>query len=234
VVAPLDHGRDAVKRVTAIGLGLLLLGVYCAGCASREKVKVTSAGTPDYQELHVAYDVNDTGARAVDSPIVRSVGHVESIAEEPEHARRLRLEIEYPYPGIHPQFVHVTLRMLPAGPKGSADEAKIEAAEQDFPRGFSNSTLRPSASGLVQRKAAAPAPKLKGECLVIDMPKYEVDSLLVDLATDGFFDGDGKPDGESHLDVTCNKGQVEKGWKREPRLDDMVDMLKRYGTPAVN
>ena len=65
------------------------------------------------------------------------------------------------------------------------------------------------------------------------MPKTELTAVFLDLADDGYFKNPAVKDGASHLEVTYNQGQVEKAWNREPRLEQLVDLLKRHGSPST-
>jgi hypothetical protein len=58
-------------------------------------------------------------------------------------------------------------------------------------------------------------------------------ALFVDLANDGFFQRPSVNEGEAHLEVVYNQGIVDKVWSRETHLEQLVDLLKRHGTPAV-
>jgi hypothetical protein len=239
-----------VRRTLAISCGLLLLvGVAGSGCSSTEKIHLTESGTPDFQRLQIVYEVNSNGglARLDEPPAVRTVGLTDSSQAEPTHANpaapsvRLRLEIQYPYPGVHEDFVHATLKVLPAASKNSTI---IDTGDAPPPglRGFSNANSR--GGGMLFGSVGPPVdrgPKSGEELLVIDMPKTELNALFVDLANDGFFKSPkvfyfkspSVKAGDSHLEVSFNEGQVAKDWTREPRLEQLVDLLKRHGTPTL-
>lgn len=223
----------AVRRTLAIPFGIVLLfGLAGWGCSSTQKIRLTETGAPDFQQLQIVYDVNSIGSLAsVNEPAaVRPAGHADSDHAAPPPASRLRLEIQYPYPGVHEDFVHVTLRILPPG----ATDANARSGPPPGLRGFSNANSR--GGGLLSLTAGPPmlrGPNPGEECLVIDMPKAELSALFVDLANDGFFQGPGVKAGETHLEVMYNQAQVEKLWTREPRLDQLVEMLKHHGTPTT-
>ena len=63
----------------------------------------------------------------------------------------------------------------------------------------------------------------------LDIPKLELDLLLVDLANSGFFDDQERLATTGQLDVTINRGRVAKRWTREARLDDLTSLVNRYG-----
>jgi hypothetical protein len=232
-----DHGRGAVRRTLAIPSGLVLLfGLAGSGCSSTEKIHLTESGAPDFQRLAIVYDVNSVGSLAFrDEPsAVRPAGLVDSgHADPPPPGSRLRLEIQYPYPGVNPDFVHATLRILPPGTDSSADFGLTSGPPTGL-RGFSNANSR---GGGLMSPTVGPAvnrgPKPGEEWLVIDMPKSELSALFVDLANDGFFQRPNVSGGESHLEVMYNQALVDKVWTREPHLEQLVDLLKRHGTPTV-
>jgi hypothetical protein len=225
-----NHGRDAVERWAAVLCGLIVAAAACnSGCASREKVPLTQTGRPDYQQLHIVYDFkSDAGHTRLDEPPgVQKVSHsTDNADEKSQQPGQFRLEIQYPHPDVHPEFARVTLRALSGesrpvstAPRGSFDWVLHQiAGRSDSPKGNSS---QDGAHGPVE------------EILVIDLPKTQLDNLLFDLAHHGFFDKGDSTSGESRIQVTYNKGEVEKGWTHEARLDDIAEILRRHGKPAA-
>jgi hypothetical protein len=221
-----------VKRTLAISAATLMLGLLAAGCSSSEKIHLTENGTPDFKSLEIIYDVNSVGGVAGlnGMPDVLPVSHTESSAADPPQITRVRLEVQYPYPGLHPEFVHVTLRILPR----NASTLGLRSGSPTGLKGFSNANSRGGGLlSLTVGPSAEHSPGPEEECLVLDMPKTELNAMFADLAGDGFFKNPAAKDGESHLDVTFNEGQVEKVWIREPRLEKLVELLKKHGTPSA-
>ena len=136
-------------------------------------------------------------------------------------------------PGVHPG-------LCPCDVEGIWPRPKIPTilGIRDAPppglRGFSNANSR--GGGLFSITVGSPpthSPQAGEECLVIDMPKTELNALFVDLANDGFFKSPSVNEGEAHLEVVYNQGVVDKVWSRETHLEQLVDLLKRHGTPTV-
>jgi hypothetical protein len=213
-----------------------MFGLVGSGCTSSEKIRLTESGTPDFKQLAIVYDVSSAGSLACrDATLaVRTVGLTDPIHTDPLPPNsRLRLEIQYPYPGVHPDFVHATLKVIPAGAKGSTI-IEVNNAPPAGLRGFSNSSSH--GGGLLSPTVGPPvhhAPKPGEEWLVIDLPKSELTALFVDLANEGFFQRPSVKEGEAHLEVVYNQGVVDKVWSRETHLEQLVDLLKRHGTPTV-
>jgi hypothetical protein len=207
-----DRGRDAVRRSVILSLSLLGSLGFAAGCVTPEKVTVTTTGVPDYQRMHVVYDVNSDSGR-LDQPPVCQVSQADEATPNPP-STRVRLELEYPYPGLHPAFARATLRVLdgsnPPQTTAAKDNSKASAKKS-----------KESSSAHFE------------EALVIDLPKTELDSLLKDLAGDGFFKKQDIASGTSNLTVTYNRATVEKGWNHEARLDDLIKMLEAHGSPVA-
>ena len=114
---------------------------------------------------------------------MQQVGLVES-KQPAGPPTRLHLEVQYPYPGVHPDFVHVTLRSL--APGQNPNDLGIRDAPPPGLRGFSNANSR--GGGLLSITVGSPptqAPQAGEECLVIDMPKTELRALFLDLANEG-------------------------------------------------
>jgi hypothetical protein len=223
-----------VKRTLANwGFFSLVVGLAAAGCTTpAEKIRITETGAADFQQLAIVYDANSIGGLAMVSPpsSVQQAGHSETVPTNPPLAsKRVRLEIQYPYPGLHEDFVHVTLRTLAPGSKANNADPRTTGLQ-----GFSNANSR--GGGLFSMTVGpppAPVENPDGECLVLDMPKSELTGIFLDLAKDGYFKQPAVKDGAAHLEVTYNQGQVEKVWNKEPRLEQLVDLLKQHGTPPT-
>jgi hypothetical protein len=221
-----------VRRTLANwGLFSLFVGLAAAGCSSSEKIRLTESGEADFHQLHIAYDSNSIGGLVAVSPksTVQLAGLSETASADPVlPSKRVRLEVQYPYPGLHEEFVHVTLRTV-----DPASTANTEPRTTPL-RGFSNANSR--GGGLLSvtfGPPPTPPAKPPEECLVLDMPKSELTGIFLELAKDGYFKNPAVKDGASNLEVTYNEGQVEKVWNREAQLDHLVDMLKRYGVPET-
>jgi hypothetical protein len=167
-----------------------------------EKVALNSNGAPNYQRLSIVYDVKSDAAALDQPPAVRPVSYSQDAATTPPTGR-FRLEVQYPYPGVHRGFARATLRIV-------------------------TDTIPPKTTGNIR-----PRPSRMEEALVLDLPKSQLDALLKDLAADGFFKRSSIPGPQSTLAVTYNRGRVEKGWNREQRLDDLIEMLRHHGTPVA-
>ena len=221
-----------MKRTLAISAATLLLGLFEAGCSSSEKIHLTEGGAPDFKSLEIVYDVNSVGGVAGlnGMPDVLPASHTDSNPADSPQITRVRLEVQYPYPGVNPEFVHVTLRILPR----NGSNLGLRSGAPTGLRGFSNANSRGGGLlSLTVGPSAEQSPSPEEECLVLDMPKTELNAVFVDLADDGFFKNPAAKDGESHLDVMYNEGQVEKVWIREPRLEQLVELLKKHGTPSA-
>ncbi len=215
--------------------------LFGAGCAATEKVKLSSDGEPEYKKLRIVYeckpeasfvrldqppDVQQAGfdfeetkpdqAKKDDTGVDEGKSSVKKVdRKKPRTANsRLRLEIEYPHAGANPEFAQATLYVVTNPDRPVPDM-----------RGVSNSSKRFESPPAAQVRVGE-------EVLVLELPKKKLDALLFDLAHDGFF-GDANPEaGESRVDVTLDRGQVAKKWKREPSLDELVSLLRHRGKPS--
>lgn len=204
---------------------LLCLGE--AGCTTTEKIKVSKTGAPEYQQLHVVYDskADDGPPRLDEPPTIRQTSAVAQSRDDCSWTKAdFRLEIQYPCPGVHPAFARATLRVHPV----DADNPKPAKKNSSW---FGSSKKSPPP----ETKPAEPADggKHVDEMLVLDLPRTELDAVLADLAHDGYFTRPNIVHGQSQLHIDCNKGQVQKRWNREPRLDAMIDLLRQHGTPVA-
>ena len=233
------------------------VALWLPGCAWSEKIKVANDGSPEYQNLQITYDLASTpDLQRLDQPApIVQTSSVDSkpgseagaAATRPWTKRRVHLELQYPYPGVHPAFARATLRIVTDVKISKAPE---KPAAVDWSNAFSGSPVtysQHSPSGM-----SAPQPMKKPEpvappanlppeeqeelaateeVLYIDLPKTEIDTLLRELAKEEFFKAPSNPDGQSHMLVVVNKGRCEKGWSRDEQLDRLVELLRRHGAP---
>ena len=234
---------------------LLLIGLLGQGCccSRTEKIRLTETGAPDFKRLELVYDVDSPGGMAfVGQPsAVRLAGETDASAApaagpEVPPEQRVRLEIQYPYPGVHAEFVHATLKVLSpataspapagsaAGPGDSGSGDGGQGGTPSGPRGFSNANSR--GGGLLSLTVGPPVqqPAQPGEeVLVIDLPKTELTAIFAEMADDGFFKKPPITDGKTYLAVTYNEGQVEKAWTREAALERLIGLIKQHGTATL-
>jgi hypothetical protein len=242
-----------------VALVATVTGLSLSGCTYSEKIKLAANGAPEYQTLQISYDLASTPElKRLDQPsgIVEQTAGVEpasndqpsSTATRPWARRRVHLELQYPYPGIHPAFARATLRIVTDVKKPRPEENSGKAAWQD-PFSFTGTPVTYSQHTPGGMSAPIPAKKpepsepsklppedqedlaASEEVLYIDLPKTELDDVLAELAKTDFFKLPSNPDGASHLVVVFNKGRCEKGWSHEERLDQLVDLLRRHGAP---
>ena len=65
----------------------------------------------------------------------------------------------------------------------------------------------------------------------LDLPKSELDAILAELNSHGFFAEQGRPsDAESQLEVRLNRRWTSKRWGYEPALDALTTRVCEEGT----
>ena len=242
--------RTRIAKSLAIVASFVALCL--AGCVVDEKIKLAANGAPDYRSLKISYDLASTPElQRLDQPsAVQQTANVESTSDgqsaaqtsRPWTRRRVHLELQYPYPGVHPAFARATLRIVTDGPKKSKPETKPRSSEWKDVFSFSGTSVSDSKREPTGKKTDALEPSklppddqedlaATEEVLYIDIPKTELDEVLTELAKTDFFKLPSNPDGASHLVVVFNKGRCEKVWAREDHLDRLVEMLRRHGAP---
>jgi hypothetical protein len=236
-VRPLVLGvRRSSRGIGSVVLTAALVALLVSGCTSSEKIKLAANGAPEYHSLQVSYDLASTPElkRLDEPPPVEQTAHVEQISHReparptrPWTRQRVHLELQYPYPGVHPAFVRATLRIVA--------DAKSKPAEKP-PAWSLPFASNPAPKPQANEPAALPPddledPHATDEVLYIDIPKTEVDAVLGELAKADFFSVPSDPDGASHVVVVFNKGRCEKGWSRDARLDRLVELLRQHGAP---
>jgi hypothetical protein len=229
-----------------------------AGCAANETIKIGADGSPAYHNLQIIYDLASTpDLRRLDQPpridqtsaVELASNNQPVVTTRPWTRRRVHLELQYPYPGVHPAFARATLRIVTDAEKKPKPSEKPRSTDwkDAYPLAATSVAYSQPASGgtstfIPAKKPEAPEPSrlppedqedgdVTEEVLYIDLPKTELDDVLTELAKTDFFKRPSNPDGASHVVVALNKGRCEKGWTREEHLDRLIDMLRRHGAP---
>jgi hypothetical protein len=206
---------------------LLMLAGGASGCRSTgSRVRLSETGTPQYQRIHLEYDV-DGSAR--DIPL-EGVGLAQVGYERPApgdlHWTTAELSIDYPHPEGKAGMARATLRLsnrpkeLPAPPV--AEEKKsLTTRIKEIPEWFTGSEPAPETPA----KPAA----LDDEIWVLDFPQYQLDLLVLDLSRGGFFEAQQRNQPGTRLDISIDTGRTEKSWTPEPRLDAFVNRVHEEG-----
>lgn len=205
--------------------------VLCAsGCTLSEKIGVDSTGAPIYEKLHIVYEL--PGADAVSKSRSTQRDRQSPTADiEPVDWQELswpvvRLEIAYPHPEAPAQFGRATVVFSDTPPSADSGEEMPAGPLQSGLERLTAWRSKPAAESTVTpAHVAGPGDVVR----YLDLPKLELDLLLVDLANSGFFDDQQRPAATAQLDVTINRGRVAKRWTREARLDDLLSLVNRYG-----
>jgi hypothetical protein len=236
-VRPLTLGvRRSLREIGSAAVAAALVALLVPGCTSSEKIKLAANGAPEYRNLQISYDLASTPElRRLDEPSpVEQTAHVEQTSHSepakptrPWTRRRVHLELQYPYPGVHPAFVRATLRIIA--------DAKNKSQEKPSAWSLPFASSPPKKAQPTEPAALPPDDQedaaATDEVLYIDIPKTEVDAVLGELAKADFFSLPSNPDGASHVVVVFNKGRCEKGWSRDERLDRLVELLRQHGAP---
>ena len=214
----------------------LLLVAACllpGGCAMRHTVAQTESGAPQYRNVRLVYRLSQTSSRGTASFSRTAPGLVdlgssanEGLADEVADWQSARLEILYPHPAGTEGMVRAVLQL--------SHDASIEEPELN-PRPV-RGRLRQAAAILPfvepRDPEAVDTPEGFESVRILDIPKEQLDLLLVDLAGSGLFEEQQqRPDGGTTFDVTVDRGRTRKAWTPEPRLDDLVMRVWRDGRP---
>ena len=191
----------------------LIAGVFAApGCRTPHRVQMGESGTPQYGAANVVYDLTgqmQTAFIRPHEPKIRPVSFEESEAsveagesseaasELPKDWTHATLQIQYPHPSGRTDAARATLR-LSRQPVCAAPDANLQPTD-------------------AKRNEST-----EDELWTLDLPKYQLDLLLFDLANSGYFDGQMRPSGGAQLTVGVDQGETSKPWCSEPRLNDLL------------
>ncbi len=211
------------KTRPAATLLLLLTAIPVVGCTRHHTVAKSTTGAPKYDRLEVVYDLQD-GHGALSSSAIQPVEYVSeeagaAIRTTTKAWSRATLRIESPHPEAKSGQARLTLRL-----------ARREATRP--------TTSEPSADKSVTDRVLAYVPWTESdgetgtvveEVWVLDVPREEIDLLLVDLARTGYFEEGTRPNAAAHLDVQIDKGRESKAWHTSPRMDELAERVRSEG-----
>lgn len=213
----------------------LLICTACvipSGCLAPHKVARTETGGPEYSKARLIYRLSQSSTKSGTQFSTTAPGLVDLVSaandvleEETAAWETARLEIIYPHPDGNTSTARVVLQL-------SHDATVAEPAAVSKPLG---TRIRQAAAVLpfvdepADRMDPVTTPEGFENVRMLDIPREQLDLLLVDLAGSGLFEDQKRPDGGTTLDVTLDRGRVRKAWTPEPRLDDLVMRVWREG-----
>lgn len=197
---------------------LLSLPAGLAGCRLPYKVQVGDGGAPEYSELNVSYTLRSSRLTSDTDPET-GIRQASAIVEQtpldgtwPE----ARLKIEYPHPESRTGYARASLRIgrTPILPERPSITHRIA----DGFRSLTGSDSFDSCN-----------PGLHDEVWALDVPKEDIDEILIALARRGYFDDQTRPTGEASIRVQVDRGSTEKVWTSEPALDELIQRIRSDG-----
>lgn len=214
------------------------LALCVGGCTLTHKVEVTDAGTPKYDRLAIVYDVTDKGGVLTTAHLkptrsnsvqLASFGHCANPAW-----RTARVNVQYPHPDGRHDVARVSLFLsYKSGSKFESDKQGLSVISKpaEILRASWKSEPAQVEQAVVKLGDEPPfSDSLPAdEEWALDVPKWELDLLLVDLANSGFFDQH-RAAGSGHLTVSIDDGTVDKSIVSEARLDELAIRTYHEGT----
>lgn len=188
---------------------LLTCGV---GCQTRHHVSIDEGGQPNYEKLALVYDLQSTRLLEQGTEIQQTSSSHDADGSWPF----ARLRIEYPHPNNKPGYARATLRL---------GRAPITASSPGW-----SERVRGSLNRLVTDEPAVDdSEQLDDEVWALDLPREQLDTVLIDLTERGFFKDQTRPTGDAKLKVSIDRGMASKRWSSEPQLDDLIHRIYSDG-----
>ncbi len=195
--------RTAIQPVLQSTLCLMVCLIVC-GC--RLPGRNVDNSMTSYEHATISYDVAGccrnllTGESEI-TPVAYSAD--QSTAVEDSVWKSAQLSIQYPHPDEMPDMAQVKLRLSSLAP------------DDEMPR---VSGASPLAGGICN-----------DELWVMDIPKVELDQLLIQLSNRGQTTTDPLPAADAHLNVMVNQQATANTSSREPQLDEFVKRVYQQG-----
>lgn len=190
--------------LTALAAGL-------AGCKSARIEQAAETGELQYRDVQLVYDVN---GRYRDLPLSDPGVEQADHAEIRHPWKSVRLQVDYPHPEGIPEIARATLRL-----SMQSDSVYTPVDASVFHRG---DTVPPDL-------ASETRPMCDDEIWILDIPRAQLDTLLVDLNEGGFFQSQMPNEVGTRLEVRIDGGRTAKTWMAEPRLDAFVHRIRTDG-----
>ncbi len=218
---------------------VLVLPVALASCRVTPQSVTQSQYAHDYDRLEIIYQ-----AHPATGPLFSTVSPlrpaspeiVQAAAEVPVAPplfqnmswSRAELRIECPHPDGRTDYARVTVRFKPV-------ECGQECRRASWSEQVEQRTgLRQSRQATFRERLfyESATPAQNGETYSeLDLPKSELDAILAELNSHGFFAEHGRPsDAESQLEVRLNRRWTSKRWGYEPALDALTTRVCEEGT----
>lgn len=214
----------------------LLSPLVLASCRVTSHSVVQSQKSQDYQRLEIIYRAHPaTGPlfSPKSSGVVQAAAQVstDAIPYQNMSWSKVELRIECPHPDGRADMAKVTLHFRPVDcgeecERKSWDEKREERAVSRESR---RATFR-------ERWFYAPAPAQSNNetVKVLDLPKSELDAILRELNSHGFFAEQETVDSEAHLEVRLNRRWTSRRWGYEPSLDALTTRVYYEGTSRTS
>lgn len=190
-----------------------LIAVTSTGCSLPHRVGVAEDGQLQYDQLELVYDLHSTRLTEMGGGVRPASGTSEFDGSWPF----ARLRVEYPHPQQRPGYARAQLRL---------GRAPIVAQEKSWTQRFRSGLGRLTGG---DDQADESDQNLDDEIWVLDLPKEEVDKLVQQLASRGYFNDQTRPSGDADLHVQIDRGTTQKRWTAEPRLDGLIERVYQDG-----
>ena len=235
--------RRSAGRMRALVVSMvLLLPVTLASCRVTAHSVARSQQADDHNRLEIIYR-----AHPASGPLFASISTspdaspkiVQTAAEVHEAPTlfqnmcwsRAELKIECPHPDGRADYARVTLHCRPVecGQECKSASWSEQAEHRAGMRQARRATFR-------ERLFYESVPPVhSGETYSeLDLPKSELDAILAELHSHGFFADRGRTsDAESQLEVRLNRRWTSKCWTYEPMLDALTTRVYEEGRLRV-
>ncbi len=214
----------------------LLLPVVLASCRVTSQAITQSQQSQEHDRLEIIYQAHPATGPLFSSVNTVSREIVQTAAEisvDPMPFQNLRwskaeLRIECPHPDGRTNYARVSLhfKAVECGQEcartswGKQTEDRIESRESrraTFRERWLYKSCPPGKNGETYSE--------------IDLPKTELDAILAELDSHGFFvERERTFDAESQLEVRLNRRWTSKRWEYEPTLDALTTRVYEEGT----
>ena len=209
------------------GLWMFVVLAALAGC--RTPSVATDSGIPDFEHLQLVYDVNSqfrslpltsqfvtrlNGESALEDDLELDETPLDPAPSQSEGWKGVRLQIDYPHPDGFPGLARATLRLTtrPEPVYSPIDGQPFQ--NQETPLELDTLSAR----------------VCDDELWTLDIPRQQLNALVAELNSNGFFRSQLRPEVGTRLSVQIDgHSRVERNWTPEPQLDEVVHRVHTLG-----
>lgn len=206
----------------------LLCPIVLASCRVTSQAIARTQKAQDYRRLEIIYQAHPETGAMFSSPtgIIQASARVSDDPFQNMTWSKAELRIECPHPDGRADMARLTLHYRPVQCGCECDRKSWGKTMEER-----SGTRQSARAAFRERWFYDPAGlELNERITQLDLPKAELDAVLAELDSHGFFaEHSRSPESESHLEVRLDRHWTSRRWGYEPSLDALTTRVYQEG-----